>query len=861
MRPFALGLLLIVLTPVSQAQHSVARQWNDVFLEAIRKDFARPTVHGRNLFHVSVAMYDAWAVFDDEASPFLLGNTVDGFGSTFAGIAMPEDRQAAREEALSYAAYRLLLKRFTGSPGAVATRASFLQLMTSLGYDSGFTNMDYSQGSPAALGNYIAAQLIEFGLQDGANEAGGYSNLYYYPANDPLAPPLPGVQELANPNRWQPLTFDFFIDQSGNLIPTDTPDFLSPEWGIVSPFSLQPEDLTVYERQGNEYWTYHDPGAPPNINLPLGDGLTDEYRWGFELVSIWSSHLDPADSAMWDISPASIGNVQSYPTTIEGLRSFYNLAGGGDYGIGHTMNPSTGQPYETQMVKRADYARVLAEFWADGPDSETPPGHWFTLLNYVNDHPSFEKRFGGTGKVLDDLEWDVKSYFLMGGTVHDAAVAAWGLKGWYDYIRPISALRSLAKRGQTSNPAKPNYHAAGITLIEGLIEQVESGDALAGAIDQHVGKIKVKAWRGPNYITEPETDVAGVDWILAENWWPYQRPTFVTPPFAGYVSGHSTFSRAAAEVMTLLTGDPFFPGGMGEFVAEQNEFLVFEDGPSTDVVLQWATYRDASDQCSLSRIWGGIHPPADDIPGRLIGIKIGVDAFRFGERYFTAQLPPTLAEDDAYAFLRSSQLTVSAADGLLWNDSGHAGIAIVSARLAGKLPHLGGVQLSSDGSFTYTPAGDYLGSDSFGYVATDAWNETRAATVTLYSTANADGDGDGLPNSWELRYGGTLYGLNPMGDEDGDRVPNLIEFRAGLEPTIADADALLVLREGWNLISVPSLDPAPTVSEFFGEEVRACWRWDAAERYFVAAQNNESLFDRDGYWVFSTILSYIDLRE
>ena len=145
----------------------------------------------------------------------------------------------------------------------------------------------------------------------------------------------------------------------------------------------------------------------------------------------------------------------------------------------------------------------------------------------------------------------------------------------------------------------------------------------------------MNAWKGPDYIENPATDQAGVDWILAENWWPYQRPTFVTPPFAGYVSGHSTYSRSAAEVLTLLTGDPYFPGGMGEFVAPKNEFLVFEEGPSMDVVLQWATYRDASDQCSLSRIWGGIHPPADDIPGRLMGLEIGPQAFEHAEQYFT----------------------------------------------------------------------------------------------------------------------------------------------------------------------------------------------------------------------------------
>ena len=113
---------------------------------------------------------------------------------------------------------------------------------------------------------------------------------------------------------------------------------------------------------------------------------------------------------------------------------------------GHALNPVTGSPYETNMVPRGDYTRVLAEFWADGPDSETPPGHWFTLLNYVSDHPQFEKRFEGEGEILNALEWDVKSYFILGGGMHDAAISAWSVKGWYDYIRPISAIRSMAER-------------------------------------------------------------------------------------------------------------------------------------------------------------------------------------------------------------------------------------------------------------------------------------------------------------------------------------------------------------------------------------------------------------------------------
>ena len=90
--------------------------------------------------------------------------------------------------------------------------------------------------------------------------------------------------------------------------------------------------------------------------------------------------------------------------------------------------------------------------------------------------------------------------------------------------------------------------------------------------------------------------------------------------------------------MSTLTGDEYFPGGIGEFFCPQNEFLVFEDGPSMDVTLQWAKYNDASDQCSLSRIWGGIHPGADDLPGRIIGQEIGPDAFCYGAKIFNGQI-------------------------------------------------------------------------------------------------------------------------------------------------------------------------------------------------------------------------------
>lgn len=617
----------------AKAQHSVARQWNEVLLEGIRNDFARPTVHARNLFHTSVIMYDAWAIYEDLAEPYFLGNTLGNYTCEFTAIAKPANIKAAQEEAMSYAAYRLLKHRFANSPDGDDTFELIDNLFAELGYNPAITSTNYGTNVPAALGNYLAANMIAFGETDGANEQNDYENIYYDPINPPLAPTLSGNPDIEFPNNWQPLAFDVFIDQSGNVIANGSPDFLSPEWGNVVPFSLSEDDKTVFTNDdGDNYVVYHDPGVPPYIDQNDTWGTNALYKWHFFLVSVWSSHLDPADGVMWDISPASIGNIQDYPTDFADHASFYNLLEGGDPSIGYEINPKTGEPYEPQMVLRGDYTRVLAEFWADGPDSETPPGHWFTLLNYVNDHPDFEKRWNGQGPILDDLEWDIKAYFALGGTMHDAAITAWGIKGWYDYIRPVSAIRYMAERGQSSDPDLPNYSPQGLPLIPGFSGLVYPVDPLFGD-GSNLYKVKIKAWRGPGYIEDPETDVAGVDWILAEDWWPYQRPSFITPPFAGYVSGHSTYSRAAAELLTLMTGDEYFPGGMGEFIAPANEFLVFEDGPSMDVKLQWAKYRDASDQCSMSRIWGGIHPPADDIPGRLIGEKIGIEAFEFAKTY------------------------------------------------------------------------------------------------------------------------------------------------------------------------------------------------------------------------------------
>lgn len=608
---------------------SVAHLWNEALLQGIRKDLARPTVHARNLFHVSAAMYDAWALYSRTASTYLANKSLQGYSCSLPDFRARGDVQAAREEAISYAAYRVIRHRFSASPGAATTLPALDQLMSSLGYDPSITSTDVSSGSPAAVGNRIGQCYIEYGLQDGSNEGNGYRNQFYRPVNPPIEPFKPGNPTVVNLDRWQPISLPLAIDQAGNVV-NSTPPALSPEWGGVAPFSLRDSDRVPYFRDSFTYEVFHDPGPPPRAQ-----GLNaDMYKWNHALVAVWSGHLDQNDGVMIDISPASNGNTQALPATFDEYPDFYDLVNGGVRHSGHPVNPVTGAAYTPQIVPRGDYTRALAEFWADGPSSETPPGHWFTIFNTITEHPLLRRRWGGAGTELGPLEWNVKGYFALGGAMHDVAICAWGIKGWYDSIRPLSAIRAMADRGQSSDPNAPSYHPDGIPLVPGHIEVIQAGDPLAGAANENVGKIKMYSWRGPTYVTNPATEQARAGWILGSEWWPYQRPTFVTPPFPGYISGHSTYSRAAAEVLTAITGDAYFPGGMSQFAIKKNEFLVFEEGPSVDLTFQWATYRDAAEQSSLSRIWGGIHPPIDDIPGRVIGEKIGLEAYTLATDYF-----------------------------------------------------------------------------------------------------------------------------------------------------------------------------------------------------------------------------------
>lgn len=181
--------------------------------------------------------------------------------------------------------------------------------------------------------------------------------------------------------------------------------------------------------------------------------------------------------------------------------------------------------------------------------------------------------------TVDD---DVKMFFALGNAELDASVEVWDIKRRYDSVRPISAIHYLFK-----------------------------------------GK-NVNAWAGPGLGTQS---------ILGENWKTY----IATPPFAEYISGHSTFSATGAEVLHKFTKSTKF----GMTVTVPPGFTTIEANvPAQPVTFFWKTFLDAAGDAGMSRRYGGIHFKDGDLQARAIGKTIGGLAFKKAQQYITGKVKP-----------------------------------------------------------------------------------------------------------------------------------------------------------------------------------------------------------------------------
>jgi len=557
---------------------SMARRWNEQLLNSVRRDIPDPPVHARNLLHTSIAMFDAWAAYQDVAVPVVASEVGSG----------------DRDTAIAYAAFRVLRHRYANAVGGEISLDCYDRFMEVLGLDP---TDEHTDGDDAiAIGNRIGQAVIDRFRDDGANKAEGYADTTgWEPGNPVMVVDRPGTP-VEDPDVWQQLNLATAETQNGIVLDSSVQPYIGPHWREVEPFALSRDPETGL---------YGDPlTGSPRVSDP------EMVEWVVQVMRK-TAELDHLDGVEIDIGPAGRGDNPL----------------GTDDGVGYATNPVTGEPYAPNVVPRGDFARVVAEIWADGPSSETPPGHWTAIANEVSDELADDERVPwGEGEPVDRLAWDVGIYLAVTGAVHDAAISAWELKRESLGPRPITLVRWMAQNGQRTDPDAPSYSPDGLPLVPGLIELITEDSAAPGQrhahLKFHIGELAVWSW--PGEPGDRDAEFTPLRWMRALDWIPYQRRTFVTPAFPGFTSGHSTFSRAAAEALAAYTGSPWFPGGMHEFVAKKDEYLIFERGPSVDVRLQWASYYDAADQAGQSRLWGGIHVWPDDWVGRVNGSRAGL---------------------------------------------------------------------------------------------------------------------------------------------------------------------------------------------------------------------------------------------
>jgi len=203
-----------------KGENNIAYKWGKISLECTANDTEkfrpRPTVTSRILALTWTAVFDAWSMYDTNATPLYLKAT-----------RRPEEERTLKnkEIAISYAAYRAMLDFYFSDSTMLRNK------MVELGLDPDDRSMDPS--SPAGVGNLAAKAVIEARLNDGANQRGAMTNsngkLYsdysgYVPVNT--------ADKLTDLKRWQP---KYFSDGKGGKF---LPECLTPHWHKVIPIAL-----------------------------------------------------------------------------------------------------------------------------------------------------------------------------------------------------------------------------------------------------------------------------------------------------------------------------------------------------------------------------------------------------------------------------------------------------------------------------------------------------------------------------------------------------------------------------------------------------------------------------------------------
>jgi hypothetical protein len=281
---------------------------------------------------------------------------------------------ADKAKAISFAAYTTLTDLFP------YRRPVYEARMTALTYS-------LSDTSPAAnVGRTAAQAVIDFRHGDGSNQTRNDNGTPGNPDDDTVSYPDP----CTPPNCYQPT-------RQWNQ-PTD-------------PWHWKPLCVRTAAGVANGVPAERDPSlpcpdAPPNSNPP------PNYALQRPLTPQWPKITTFAASPLqYKVTgpPKNPDGTYSNADVVTALNDAGNLN---------------------------DIKKVTAEYWADGPGSEFPPGHMAVFAQALS-----RKR----GHTLDT---DVKLFFALGNALLDASVGSWTTKYKYDFWRPITAIRHLYQ-GQT----------------------------------------------------------------------------------------------------------------------------------------------------------------------------------------------------------------------------------------------------------------------------------------------------------------------------------------------------------------------------------------------------------------------------
>jgi hypothetical protein len=295
----------------------------------------------------------------------------------------------------------------------------------------------------------------------------------------------------------------------------------------------------------NQAGGYADTSGYQPVNPPPPAALVDPWRWQPQTSMSGST---PHWRQVTPFNPNTIPNTQ-VPTPPKSVSQ-------------------TADNLLAESANLNDRRKSMAVYWSDGPGSETPPGHWNLIAQWLS------RRHG------QSLDQDAKLFLALNGGLLDASIAAWDCKYMFDYARPISLIRHF-KTGKT-----------------------------------------VTAWRGPYLGTGP---------IQGETWRPY-LPTPNFPEYTSGHSTFSAAAAAVLKDFrgadTFNASARVAKGSSFVEPATDTQPGV----PATDQVLSWARFEDAANEAGLSRRYGGIHWQFGDIYARDNGKKTGEGAFSLAKK-------------------------------------------------------------------------------------------------------------------------------------------------------------------------------------------------------------------------------------